>query len=89
MIENLAPVPDVVIEEIDGDLCLLRPDSGDVLILNTTASDVWLLITDGIQQNEVSGMLAASYAVPVDTISSDVARVVADLIERGFLVERS
>jgi len=72
-------------EDLDGEVCLYRSDIDEVLVLNTTAADVWRL-SDGEQDLEtITSMLARAYDTDTTSIRADVHHVVASLIGRGFL----
>jgi hypothetical protein len=83
---NLTPNPDVVVEEIDDDVCLYRPDTDEVLVLNHTAADVWRLADGSLSTDELVATLARAYAVAPDQVHHDVEAVLENLRERGFLV---
>lgn len=87
MSTRLRSADGVVIEEVRDELCLLRLDTSDVLVLNRTASDVWLLITDGVAEDDVAAALAKSYDVALDDVAGQVADVIRQCRSRGFLVD--
>lgn len=71
--------------EIDGDISLYHPESGEALVLNATASDIWRLLDGEHGVDHIVRLLAAAYGTEPDTIRDDVRGVIADLTERGFL----
>jgi hypothetical protein len=86
VVTNLTPNPTVVIEEIDDDICLYRPDTDEVLVLNHTAADVWRLADASVTADELVTTLARAYAMPPEQVHDDIVAVLNDLHERGFLV---
>lgn len=88
MISIPTPMDGIVVEELGAELCVMRLDTGDVLVLNQTASDIWLL-ADGLTTTEqLITSLASAYGSDPETITPQVVGVLLDLEKRGFLVER-
>lgn len=85
MTAPLVPVQPLVVEEIDDELCLFRPDIDEVLVLNTTASDIWRLVDSRTGADEIAEVLATAYGANRGQVLSDVRATVADLSARGFL----
>lgn len=69
---RLRPVDDVLIEELDGELLLLRPGRSDVLHLDAVASNVWRLIAVAPTEDELVLTLAEAYGTAADTVRTDV-----------------
>lgn len=86
MTQVVGPPRQQIIEtEIGDEISLYDPATERVMVLNTTASDVWRL-ADG--QHDVEGivnLLARAYQVEPDTIAEDVRGVVQRLAEEGLL----
>ena len=79
------PQAHIVQAEVDGQISLYDPSSQRVVVLNTTASDIWLL-SDGRHTLEgLVAVLAEAYGVEAQTIEQEVRATVNDLIEQGFL----
>lgn len=79
--------PDVLVEDLDQDVCLYRPDIDEVLVLNATAGDVWRLAADGeFELEQVVQRLAAAYRLTEEEIRDQVRSVFTDLLDRGYLV---
>ena len=79
--------PDVLVEDLDQDVCLYRPDIDEVLVLNATAGDVWRLAADGeFELEQVVQRLAAAYRLTAEEIRDQVRSVFTDLLDRGYLV---
>jgi Coenzyme PQQ synthesis protein D (PqqD) len=79
------PVPGVLLEEIDEDICLYRPDIDEVLVLNQSAADVWRLADGTLTEAEVLDCLARAYARAPADLAADVDAALTDLIQRGYL----
>ncbi len=78
--------PDVVVEDLDEDVCLYRPDIDEVVVLNATAGDVWRLADGELTLDQLVERLAAAYQAPVDQVRPDVHSVFQDLLDRGYLI---
>lgn len=81
--------PGVLVEDLDSDVCLYRADIDEVLVLNATAGDVWRLTDGDFELDQVVQRLAEVYRLPTDDIREQVRSVVADLLDRGYLVPAS
>jgi pyruvate dehydrogenase complex dehydrogenase (E1) component len=71
--------------ELDGDISLYHPDTGQALVLNATASDIWRLLDGEHDLPQIVELLATAYGTQADDIRADVLRVVEDLTHHGFL----
>ena len=76
----------LVVEELDDELCLFRPDVDEVLVLNATAADIWRLVDGRTGTDEIAALLATAYGADAGTVLADVRAAVADLVARGFVV---
>jgi hypothetical protein len=76
----------VVVEQVEDELCLYRPQSSDVAVLNPTAADIWALVDGKSSARQIATQLARTYAQCADGIAVEVESVLSDLAERGFLV---
>ncbi|HEY7009006.1 MAG TPA: PqqD family protein [Jatrophihabitantaceae bacterium] len=87
MLERPAPAGGIVVEDLDDELCLYRPDTAEVLVLNQTAGDVWRLCDGSADVAEIVRLLASAYRSTPDALAEDVRAVLVDLHERGYLVD--
>lgn len=81
-------VPGVTEATVDDQACLHSPTTGQVLMLNQTASDVWFLCDGSLRLSEVVERLAVVYSVPAAQISADVTHIVDQFYAAGLLCER-
>jgi hypothetical protein len=79
--------PDVLVEDLDQDVCLYRADIDEVLVLNATAGDVWRLVDGEFELEQVVQRLAEVYRLTADDIREEVQSVFSDLLARGYLVQ--
>lgn len=83
---RIGPAPDHIIEtEVGGDISLYDPSRAEVLVLNTTASDIWRLSDGKHTLDNIISLLAQAYGKDPASIRPDVEATVRDMIERGFL----
>lgn len=71
--------------EVDGCLTIYRRDLDRVLVLNTTASDIWRLCDGSLDESEIVGLLARAYAATPDTILEEVRATITTFVEQGFV----
>ena len=75
----------IIETEIGAEISLYDPSSERVLVLNTTASDVWRLADGTRTVNEIVALLSQSYEVEPGTIAGDVENAVTRLRDEGML----
>jgi hypothetical protein len=79
------PRPHVIETEIGDEISLYDPTTERVMVLNTTASDVWRLADGEHTVAELVDLLARAYQVDPGSIREDVRRAVDRLAEEGLL----
>jgi hypothetical protein len=83
---RIGPPPAHVLEtEIKGDISLFDAESNQVVVLNSTASDVWRLCDGEQTLDEIVDLLASSYQTTPEALRSDVTETVDKLVAEGFL----
>jgi hypothetical protein len=84
--KRVGPQADHILEtEIDGDISLYDPQTEQVMVLNQTASDIWLLSDGEHSVTQIVVLLANAYAVKPEAIRGEVEATVASFVESGFL----
>ncbi len=73
--------PGFVLDEIDGELILGIPGSGESLLLNQTAALVWSLCDGKRSQRQIAGQLMEAYPEARDRIDNDVSAALQLLLE--------
>ncbi|HEU4749507.1 MAG TPA: PqqD family protein [Acidimicrobiia bacterium] len=79
------PRPHVIETEIGDEISLYDPTTERVMVLNTTASDVWRLADGEYTVEELVDLLAQAYQVDPGSIREDVRRAVDRLSSEGLL----
>lgn len=83
----VGPPPAHIIEsEIDGDISLYDPSRAEVLVLNSTASDIWRLSDGRFTMERLISVLANAYQMDSSSIRPEVEATIRDLVDRGFLL---
>lgn len=81
------PRPDVIETELEGELILLDPASGEMFSLNATGRSIWRAL-DG---RSVAGVVAAierAYGVAPERAGEDVLALLGRLLEAGLVEAR-
>ena len=82
----VGPPNDQIVEtDIDGDLSLYDPSTEQVMVLNATATDVWLLSDGEHTLPEMVELLAKAYGVEPDDIKDEVEETISSFVENGFI----
>lgn len=55
--------------------------------LNSTGSDVWQGVTDGLSEEQIAEKLVEKYGVDLEKATSDVKEMIEKMKEAGFIVE--
>lgn len=79
------PPPHVIETEVAGDVSLYDARREYVLVLNRTASDIWLLCDGDFTPAEITDRLASSYQTSPAEIRNDVDETLEEFVTEGFL----
>ena len=78
--------PDVLQQELDGEVLLLLPEGSEVIHLNDSASALWFALDEPRTLDEVVALLAESYATDPDVVRADLLALLPELQARGALL---
>lgn len=70
--------------EVEDALVLLDLEGGTYFTLNRSAADVWQALAEPRTVQGIVDILIAKYAVPPEHCAQSVARLLADLTEKGL-----
>lgn len=85
-----APSSDAIAAHLDGEAVLLNLQSRRYFRLNETAADVWAALDRGIgEPAAIARILSDRFDVGVAEAEAEVARLLAELEERGLVQVRS
>jgi hypothetical protein len=88
MASHLAPSPDALSRDLDGEILLLDLRSSHYFGLTGTAARIWQLIEAGEDPESIPATLAAEYDADETIIKDEVTAFLDDLVGRGLLVAR-
>lgn len=81
-------IPPQVMSRLVGDeTVLLDLESGTYFGLDGVGKRIWESIDKGLTPRETAAVIVSEYEVDEATAQADVIEFVADLVERGLLVE--
>ena len=78
--------PDVLQQDLDGEVLLLLPEGSEVLRLNDSASALWRALDEPRTLDEVAALLAETYAADLGVVVADLLALLPDLQARGALL---
>ena len=77
--------PDVVHETIDGETVIVNLDNGIYYSLRNSGVDVWNMLEDGANVEDLMGMLLPRYAASRDEIQKAVEEFLVTLQQEGLV----
>ena len=79
------PAPHILETEVKGDLSLYDAEQEKVLVLNSTATDVWLLCDGEHTVDRIVELVAAAHGQKAAVVRGDVESTIRQFLEEGFL----
>ena len=86
MSQTIKISPEVLSQEVSGEMVLLDLKSEEYLGLNEVGARIWQLLQDGKGLDEISNILIAEYDVSRDELNGDINQLVAELRDAGLVV---
>ena len=80
--------PSVVLQPMEGNAILMNKATGDCFELNRVGVEVWRRLGKGDLPEGIVSALANLYGIPVETVSSDIRDLLAQLSRHGLLESR-
>jgi hypothetical protein len=71
--------------EVDGDISLYDASQERVIVLNSTASDVWRLADGEMTVDQIAEALAKAYRTDPAEIKPDVEQLIDSLVQQKLL----
>jgi hypothetical protein len=81
---HLTVSPDIVSQELDGELVILSLDRAEYYGLNPTGTRVWNSMTAGMSIGTIAARLAAEYHVDPERARADVLALAESLLAEGL-----
>lgn len=82
------PRPDLTVVEVDDEISIFNPTTGRAVLLNQTASDVWLLCDGTLDLDGILDRLALAYGRSPEQLRPDVLEAI-DRFRAEQLLPRS
>ncbi len=79
------PPPQIIETEVKGDLSLYDPAQEKVLVLNGTATDVWLLCDGEHTPTQIVTLIAGVHGQNPAVIRPEIESTIAYFLDEGFL----
>lgn len=83
----LVRAPGVAARIVEGDAVIVQPGEGLVTVLNPVGSRIWERMETPRTPRELAEALSAEFEVSPDQALSDVLEFLADLRDKGLVVE--
>ena len=82
---RLAPSPDAVYRELDGEAVILHLETGQYYGLDPIGTRVWRLISDHPRPRDLAAVLLDEYDVDAERLASDLLALLTRLAERRLI----
>lgn len=77
----------VNVQEMDGDLFMVRPDSGEIWHLDRMGAAIWHALAEPMARDELLALFAEAFPeIPAATLERDLDRALEDLRAGGLIV---
>lgn len=83
---NIKTTEDIIWKAVDDEILLLDTASAYYFSLNETGSEIWKLLNDGKDADEIADVLCERYDADRSTICSDIAELLRELQSQNILV---
>ncbi len=85
---KLSRAEGVTVSEMEGDLFLVKPDSGEIYHLDTMAAAIWNAADQSITRNELLDLFRRAFPEQArEQLTADVDQALDPLVEAALLVE--
>jgi hypothetical protein len=84
--ERYSVAPEVLLQEVQGELVLLNLQTERFFGLNVVGLRVWQLVAEGNSRRSVIDLLESEFEVGRDRLEQDVTRLLAELLAAGLLL---
>lgn len=85
MIKEYIPIKNILKEKENGEFLILANKNSDIYYLNDMAKEMYLLINDKININDVYIKIKSEYDVSEDELQNDIVDFVRDLQWKGLI----
>lgn len=85
MIKEYIPIKNILKEKENGEFLILANKNSDIYYLNDMAKEMYLLINDKININDVYIKIKSEYDVSEDELQNDIVDFIRDLQWKGLI----
>lgn len=78
-------VPALIWRQVDDNMVVVSPESGDVHVLSQTAADIWRLLAEENDVSTIESYLVEHYVVSAEQAHDDVGAFIQELKSLGLL----
>jgi hypothetical protein len=83
--QRISVLPDVLIQELQGESVLLNVNSGRYFGLDEVGTRMWAVLTSSESIEQACETLLAEYDVEGEKLRQDVMELIAKLVEHGLV----
>ncbi|HAY45331.1 MAG TPA: PqqD family protein [Gammaproteobacteria bacterium] len=85
---NFSINPNLIQQEVDGELVLLNPDSGQTFFLDKVSNRTWELMQEFSNIDIIQQQMMRDFDVPESTVKKDLQSFFSQLAELGLIVRK-
>lgn len=75
----MRPNPDVLAQEVEGDIVLVHLQTNEMYELNRTGARLWQLLVEGCDRAQVQERMASEFDVEPETLTREIDALLAHL----------
>ena len=77
----------IIARDLQGEMVLLNKENGDYFTLNSMGSEVYNLISDGMETGDIIDLLFERYEIEHDKLRTDILAIIDDMKEKNILIK--
>lgn len=66
---------------------IIDEEKDSILKIEDIAAEIWMMISDGLDYEEIINNIFQNYEVSIEEVSSDVMCFINEMVEKGYLVK--
>ncbi len=78
----------IIAKDLQGEMVLLNKENGDYFTLNSMGSEVYNLISDGMETGDIIDLLFERYEIEHDKLRTDILAIIDDMKKKNILIEK-
>lgn len=77
----------IIAKDLQGEMVLLNKENGDYFTLNSMGSEVYNLISDGMETGDIIDLLFERYEIEYDKLRADILALIEEMKRKNILSE--